>query len=303
VNSQFEDRSMAKDIDKAGDGAAASPESGSDKSTAKAELPQVDSPPLSPGEAEHTEEVEQAAAAETETTLKPPQTAIALIPAPVVTAPDAEPGATARIIWSPRRKRAVLLAASVAFAAALGAVVGAVSSGGFATPAPRNDVAGSEESKAMQKSIAHLSKEVASLKSSLEAASKAAHSQVAKMGDKIGERLASSAQDITGSISAPQTVAPLPTPRPILKQEPRIAAVETQSPTRPAVVQDWTIRAARGGFVFVEGHGEIYQVVPGAPLPGLGPVQTIAQRDGRWVVVTPRGIIVSMRDRRYFEQF
>jgi hypothetical protein len=293
VNSQFEDRSMAKDIDKAGDGAATGP----DKSTAKAELPRVDSPPLSPGEEGHDAEVEQTAAAP-DAPLKPAQTAIALIPAPKA-APETAPGAAPRMLWSPRRKRAALLAASVAFAAALGAVVGALSSGGFATPAPRNDVAAGEESKAMQKSIAHLSKEVASLKANLEAASKAAHSQVAK----ISERLAGSAQEITGSISAPQTVAPLPTPRPSLKQEPRVAAVETQPPARPAVVQDWTIRGARDGFVYVEGHGEIYQVVPGAPLPGLGPVQTIAQRDGRWVVVTPRGIIVSMRDRRYFEQF
>jgi len=53
----------------------------------------------------------------------------------------------------------------------------------------------------------------------------------------------------------------------------------------------------------VQGHGDIYQVVPGAPLPGLGPVERVKRQDGRWVVVTPKGIIVSMRDRRYFEQF
>jgi hypothetical protein len=43
--------------------------------------------------------------------------------------------------------------------------------------------------------------------------------------------------------------------------------------------------------------------VLGAPLPGIGPVEQIKRQDGRWVVVTPKGIIVSMRDRRYFEQF
>ena len=69
----------------------------------------------------------------------------------------------------------------MAFAAALGAVVGAVSSGGFATPAPRNEVAGSEESKAMQKSIAHLSKEVASLKTSLDGGEQVRARQVAKI--------------------------------------------------------------------------------------------------------------------------
>ena len=64
----------------------------------------------------------------------------------------------------------------------------------------------------------------------------------------------------------------------------------------------WTIRDTRDGYVYVQGHdGDIYQVVPGAPLPGLGPVASVKRQDGRWVVTTPKGIIVSMRDRRYFE--
>jgi hypothetical protein len=32
-------------------------------------------------------------------------------------------------------------------------------------------------------------------------------------------------------------------------------------------------------------------------------VQSVKRENGRWMVVTPRGIIVSMRDRRYFEDF
>jgi hypothetical protein len=68
-------------------------------------------------------------------------------------------------------------------------------------------------------------------------------------------------------------------------------------------VQGWEIRDARDGYVYVQGHGDIYQVVPGAPLPGLGPVESVKRTDGRWVVTTRKGIIVSMRDRRYFESF
>jgi hypothetical protein len=70
---------------------------------------------------------------------------------------------------------------------------------------------------------------------------------------------------------------------------------------RPPVIGDWAIRDAHNGYVYVQGHGDIYQVVPGANLPGLGPVQSITRQDGRWVVLTPRGVIVSMRDRRFFE--
>ena len=160
-----------------------------------------------------------------------------------------------------RHKRYALLAASVAIAAALGAVVGAVASGGLSTPPPRADVAGVEERKAMQQSISRLTKEIATLKANLDAANKTAHTQIAK----ISERLNRESAEITGSISAPQTVTPLPVPRPA----PRVAAVEA----RPPVVQDWTIRETRDGFVYVQGHGDVYQVVPGAPLPGLGPVE------------------------------
>src|SRR4029077_11587061 len=154
---------------------------------------------------------------------------------------------------------------------------------------------------ATQQSVAHLSKEITNLKASLDAANKAAHSQIAKLSDRLSRETA----DITGSITPPQTVAPapqasapLPAPRP-----PQAATAEPPPPARVSIVPDWWIRETRDGYVYVQGHGDVYQVVPGAPLPGLGPVEQIKRQDGRWLVVTPKGIIISMRDRRYFEQF
>jgi hypothetical protein len=61
-------------------------------------------------------------------------------------------------------------------------------------------------------------------------------------------------------------------------------------------LRDWWISHARNGAVYVQGHGEIYRVVPGTPLPGLGSVEEIKRQNGRWVVMTPKGIIASMRD-------
>jgi hypothetical protein len=203
-----------------------------------------------------------------------------------------------RFVLRPRHKRYALLAASVTFAAALGAVVGALASGGYSTPA-RPDVAAIEQNKAMQQSIDRLGKEVTTLKASLEQANKSAHIQIAK----ISERLEHATAEVTGSISAPQTTAPVLTPLPSPRPTPRIAAVEPPPPARPSVVAGWTIRDTHNGYVYVENHGELYQVVLGAPLPGLGPVQSVKRQDGRWVVLTPKGIIVSMRDRRYFEEF
>jgi hypothetical protein len=197
----------------------------------------------------------------------------------------------------PRYKRYAVLAASVTIASALGGIVGAATSAGSSKPAVV-DITAVEENKAMQQSIARLTKEIASLKASLETANKSASSQFAKISERLNREIttASVTPSQTGQ-SAPQVSAPLPSPRP------GAAAADTQASPRPTILTDWSIRETRDGFVYVQGHGDIYQVVPGAPLPGLGPVEQIKRQDGRWLVVTPKGIIVSMRDRRYFEQF
>ena len=263
--------------------AAPKPDGASEATPAKAELPTVESPSISPA---------------TETPASEP---IAVAPAiePVANATPIS-ATSARFVLRPRHKRYALLAASVTFAAALGAVVGALASGGFSAPA-KPDLAAGEQTKAMQQSIAKLGKEITTLKASLEQANKSAHTQIAK----ISERLEHQSAEITGSIAAPQTAAPVavPAPLPLPRPAQRFAAVEPPPPARVPVVADWTIHDTRNGYVFVENHGAIYQVQLGAPLPGLGPVQSVKRQDGRWVVLTPKGIIVSLRDRRYFEEF
>jgi hypothetical protein len=263
---------------------------------AKLDLPSVESPSISP------------AGPLTEPTGEPV----------IAAAPAAEPASgIAPAAWpsadslKPRQKRNALLAASVAIAGAIGAIVGAAASGGFTTPAPQVAVATIEDSKALEQQISRLAKEVTVLKTSLDATSKTASAQTAQIA-KINERAdrierSVTAELVTGSISAPQTVpvaqaaapttTPLPTPRPA----PRVAAPAVAQPFRPQIIQDWAIREARDGMIYVQGHGDTYQIVPGAPLPGLGNVQSVKRIDGRWVVQTPKGIIVSMRDRRFFE--
>jgi hypothetical protein len=259
----------------------------------KRALPTVESPPLSPAsELAATSPVAAESSAAAAPAIEP-----SIEPA-AVKAAELPPRVWPRFTIRPRHKRYGVLAASVTFAAALGAVIGALASGGTSAPA-RPEVAAIEQNKAMQQSIATLNKEIAALKTNFDQASKAAHTQIAK----ISGRLEHQGAEITGSIAAPQTVAaaPLaeavPLPRPAL----RVAAVEPQA--HLPVVASWTIHDTHGGYVFVENHGEVYQAQLGAPLPGLGPVQSIKRQDGRWIVLTPRGIIVSMRDRRYFEEF
>ena len=213
------------------------------------------------------------------------------VPAIIIPAVAAEPPPSPpRFVLRPRHKRYALLAASVTFAAALGAVIGSLASGGFSTPAPaKPDIAAIEQNKAMQQSIARLGKEVTTLKTSLEQTNKAAHTQIAK----ISERLEHATAEITGSIAAPNTAAPVIAPLPVPRPAQRVAALQPPPPARVPVVLGWTIHDTRDGYVYVESRGEIFQAQLGAPLPGLGPVQSIKRQDGRWIVQTPRGIIVS----------
>jgi len=302
---------MAEEIDKQSatpqDDAAKAATMAAAKAEAKAAminaLPAVESPSISPANAEPEPVAEPAVAAAPAV-----EPVIAPDIAPVLDSPIA-PALSARAPFRlrPRHRLYGAIAASVVLAAGLGALAGVAGSGGFrkAEP-PRVDTVAITDSKALQQSLAKLNKDITTLKANLDAANKAAHTQMAKMSEKLGERLNREAAEITGSISAPQTTAPqaaapasvqaatpLPTPRPQ-----RMAAIE---PSRFSVVQDWSIRDARDGYVYVQNRGDIYQVMPGAPLPGLGPVEQIKRQDGRWVVVTPKGIIVSARDRSYFE--
>ena len=260
-------------------------ESASERAKPKFELPVTESPSISPASIESTAEP----VAETITQLAADEISVAVAgPEDITAIPQTEIKKRPRFVLRPRHKRHALLAASVAIAAAFGALVGAATTGGFSGPKAA-DVS-MEENKATQQSVTRLAKEITSIKTSLDAASKSANSQFAK----IAERLNHDGADATGSVAPPQAVPPAPRSSAI--------AAELQPPRLP-IVTDWSIREARGGYIYVQGHGDVYQVVPGAPLPGLGPVEQIKRQDGRWLVVTPRGIIVSMRDRRYFEQF
>ena len=275
------------------------------------DLPSVQSPSISPATAETV----------------PPEPVIEPVSEPVkATAPEiaVEPvapaetaAAASRFTLRPRHKRYAVLAASVAMAAVIGAVVGAVASGGFASPppapaAPRVDVAAIEDTKAMQQQVARLAREVTTLKANLDAANKASRTQIAKISEKLTDRVSRESAEVTGSISAPETTAPapqampapaqaaVPTPTPRPQQ---LAALETRMPGRAPLVAGWSIHDFRNGYLYVEGNGEIYQVVPGARLPGIGAVESIKRQEGRWVVLTPKGIIVAARDRRYFDPF
>lgn len=276
----------------------------------------VESPPLAPAEpapaaapevrAEIREPAGEPASAETTSAIAPASLTGGLLP------PLRMPKLSRRTRWRG------IIAASIAFAAAIGAAAGAVIAGTHPPPpAPAYDEFAASERAAMHKTIAKLTKDVTTLRANLDTATKAANTQLAKLNERVSERVASekqaerhaaaaaaASQDITGSVGAPASAVPVPTPRPVIQADakPDVKPVETM----PAIVAGWSIRSVRDGVALLENRGEIYEVVPGAPLPGLGRVEAVRRQDGRWVVVTPKGLIVAARTpapRAYYERF
>ena len=72
---------------------------------------------------------------------------------------------------------------------------------------------------------------------------------------------------------------PLPAPKP------EIARLPT--------VEGWAIRDVGNGSALIEGRRGMFEVYAGDPVPGLGRIDAIRKQDGKWVVVTSKGLIVA----------
>lgn len=88
-------------------------------------------------------------------------------------------------------------------------------------------------------------------------------------------------KDVTGSVTPPAAVAALPA----TAAKPEIARLPT--------VEGWVLRDVGHGGALIEGRRGIFEIYAGDSIPGVGRVDAIRKQDGRWVVVTSKGLIVS----------
>jgi hypothetical protein len=99
-------------------------------------------------------------------------------------------------------------------------------------------------------------------------------------------------KDVTGTVTAPAGAQPLPMPQ----ASPTTAAAGATPKTevgRLPTVDNWVLRDVSHGSALIEGRTGLYEVFAGDPVPGLGRIEAIRKQDGRWVVVTPKGLIVA----------
>src|SRR5262249_46641934 len=94
------------------------------------------------------------------------------------------------------------------------------------------------------------------------------------------------AKEVTGSVTPPATTA---------------AAAAAHAPAASAksevgrlpTVEGWVLRDVGRGVALIESRRGLYEAYAGDPVPGLGRVDAIRKQDGRWVVVTSKGLIVA----------
>jgi len=196
----------------------------------------------------------------------------------------------------PRSRRFALLAASVGVSACLGAVGGAAgfAAVGHVLAAPAaaqaealDDIRSLREAAGqLRVSLKAVGDNVAALRASLSGATAASSAQLGKIAEQVEKIERAQAERIQAerhAAAATETGNAAP------------GGNDAKSAAGPGIVEGWVVRKVTDGAALVEGRYGTIEIEPGDHLPGVGRIQEIKRKDGRWVVVTPKGLILSAR--------
>jgi len=218
------------------------------------------------------------------------------------------------------KRRLSALAAVAVLATVAGALGGALATAGF-TRFLGDDgaIAGK---RALEASVARIDADIANLKISVEHTSKIGMSQFNKTSDRLEKvekaqlepaaKLAKLGEAVeklraTPPVASAAVVAPEAAAAPVAAAAgaaneatgsiapPAAAAPADQSKLEVArlpTVEGWMLRGVANGVALIEGRRGIFEVYAGDLVPGAGRVDAIRRQDGRWVVVTSKGLIV-----------
>src|ERR1700733_14360610 len=213
------------------------------------------------------------------------------------------------------KRRIAALAAVVALAALVGGLGGALATAGLTHSV--DDAVAAGDNHALEASIARIDADIQTLKTSIEHASKLGMSQFNKTSerlDKVEKAQAEPAAKLAKLSEAVDKLRATPAPVPVAAAAPApkekevtgsitppaTAAAASASAAAPKVevgrlptVEGWILRDVANGGALIEGRQGVYEVYAGDPVPGLGRVDAIRRQDGRWVVVTSKGLIVA----------
>jgi hypothetical protein len=208
------------------------------------------------------------------------------------------------------KRRISAMAAVVALATVAGAVGGALGTSTLTRSSGGAETAGIA---ALEATIARIDADILALKASAEQTSKTALSQFNKTGDRLDKvekaqaepaaklaRLSEAVDKLRAApASVPVPVAAAPAaPKEVTGSIAPPAATAPATPPKTEVarlpkVEGWVLRDVGNGGALIEGRQGIFEVYAGDPVPGLGRIDAIRKQDGRWVVVTSKGLVVA----------
>jgi hypothetical protein len=273
--------------------------------------------------ATHAPEVKLPQTPQIDPTLSPPpflreheNRVIAARPAPAPKAPPRSRPAPPKAAPAQNKpkSRFPLLAATLALAAGLGGALGAIGvpaalhvAFGSASAASSTDTAA--DLQTIKTLATQLTAELGALRNVSEQSSKSASSQLGKLAERLdrAERAQSEPAAKLAKISETLDRLEKRTPTPVAAVAPAAAlpahnditgSITPPAPAekpKPPIIEDYIVRRVLDGVALVEGRRGIVEVEPGTSLPGAGRVEEIRRQDGRWVVVTTKGMIVPAR--------
>jgi hypothetical protein len=189
---------------------------------------------------------------------------------------------------SSARPRLALLAASITIAAALGTAAGALAGAALTRQASEQP-----DTNNLRGVVAQLSSEIIALKAAIETSSKNANAQFAKIAERAEKAQAEPAARLARLAEAVDRLEKKPSA--IAAVADITGSIVEKQDQRPPILEGWILRDIFNGRAMVEGRSGLYEVGPGSTLPGIGRVEAVKRQDGRWVVVTGKGLIVSSR--------
>ena len=208
--------------------------------------------------------------------------------------PEGKPDATARWWQAPRVPR---LAAAIALAIAGGAMAGSLGTL-WITRADQSEqqALARNETNQLKSAIERLNSDLAAVRSSVESSGRGTSTQLARLTERMDkveraepaakiakinetlDRLDRRTRDLPDLPPVPERIAaPVP-----IKEIPRVS-----------IVPGWVVRSVYDGMALIQGRIGLVEVEVGDPLPGGGRVEAIRRQDGRWVVVTSKGLILA----------
>jgi hypothetical protein len=192
------------------------------------------------------------------------------------------------------------LAAAVVLAAVGGAAFGSLSGATLGYLWFGSGGSNKIEASALQTMKTQLA-ELATLKASLDGATRGANGQFAKIADRLDRVEHAQAEpsaklshiaDALDRLEKKNVAAAAPAAAPETTGSIGGAPANVDGSKSDKLLQDWIVQDVRRGHALVASRfGGVFDVTAGSTLPGLGHVQTIKRQDGQWVVVTDKGLI------------